>query len=303
MSGHSPARATVTVGHWTDTAAETGCTVVLFDRPVLAAVEVRGGAPATRETELLAPGRLVQRVDAILLTGGSAFGLAAADGVVRFLAERDRGFPTSAGPVPIVPAAALFDLNIGQPIAPDAASGRRACQDATPLPDMPRGQVGAGRGARIAKMARSAHTARGGVGLGTMQWPGGAVSAVVAVNAFGDVVDPTTGDRLGPPDQRRIDRREEIVTGGARLPALGGASTLAIVIVDAPCDHDTLLRCATSAHDGFARAIRPCHTPFDGDLVFAVTLAEGIASAHDTLRLSVAAELAVEAAIMDAVTA
>jgi L-aminopeptidase/D-esterase-like protein len=295
--------AEVTVGHWTDEAARTGCSVVLFSRPVLTAVDVRGGAPASREVELFSSGRLVRRADAILLTGGSAFGLAAADGVMRYLAQRERGFPTPAGPVPIVPAAAIYDLGVGQPTAPDSHAGEAACRQATPLAALARGQIGAGTGATSSKIAGAARAARGGFGLGQVQWTDGGVSALVVVNALGDVVDPISGQRLTDPSRGLLDRRAEIVAGSTAAPSFGAATTLAVVMVHAACDHDGLVRCAISAHDGFARAIRPCHTPYDGDLVFAVALSDGQSDAAGVLRLSVATELAVEAAIVDAVTA
>lgn len=292
----------VSVGHWTDAEALTGCTVILFDRPRLAAVDVRGGAPATRETDLLAPGRLVRRVDAILLTGGSAFGLAAASGVVEMLASAARGFPTLAGPVPIVPAAALYDLGLGSPRAPGHAEGIAACRASVPFREVGRGTVGAGTGATVGKIRGADRFRRGGIGLGWATWHGGSVAALVAVNAFG-VVAPSghgnTGVPSGDPD---ADPRLTVLRAvNPSEPKIGTSTTLGVVIVDAPCRHDDLVRCAVSAHDGFARSIVPCHTPFDGDLVFAVTLIEGDATPGDQLRLCAGAELAVERAIRDAV--
>lgn len=299
--------ANVKVGHWTDPVARTGCTVVVFDRPCLAAVDVRGGAPATRETDLLAPGRLVQRVDAIVLTGGSAFGLAAADGVVVELAAIARGFPTGVLPVPIVPAAALFDLATGHATAPDSASGRAAFRAAVPLSAFERGAVGAGTGATTAKLPVFGGEQPGGIGLGTVGWNGGSVSAIVAVNAVGAIRNATPPTARTDPhgaethqDARWAILREQT---GEKTPPLGTATTLGVVIVDAPCRHDDLVRCAVSAHDGLARAIVPGHTPFDGDLIFAVTLEEGDATPAELLKLSVGTELAVEAAVADAVKA
>lgn len=289
-----------TVGHWSDAAARTGCSVVLFDRPALAAADVRGGAPGTRESGLLGPGRLVQRVDAIVLTGGSAFGLAAADGVVRWLAAQGRGFPTPGGPVPVVPAAVIYDLGVGQPVAPDAAAGAAACAAAGPLAEMGRGRVGVGTGATTGKAA-AGPAARGGIGLGHVAWGGGAVTAVVVVNAFGEVVDPTTGRRILDPEGVATDPRRALLANADLRPALGEATSLAVVVVDGPADQSVLARCAVAAHDGFAHAIRPCHTIFDGDLVFAVAWEEGARSPVETLHLAVATELAVEQAIADAV--
>lgn len=294
----------VSVGHWTDPVARTGCTVVLFDRPVLAAVDVRGGAPATRETDLLAPGRLVQRVDAILLTGGSAFGLAAADGVVDLLARRGRGFPTVAGPVPIVPTAALYDLGVGEPIAPGPDAGRLACEAAGPVPPLEWGQVGAGTGATTGKIFASDRARRGGVGFGSVSWDGGTIATITAVNAYGDVAghDATRAEPRRGRDP--LDRRETILRIPNRPePVIGTSTTLAVVIVNAPCSHDDLLRCAVSAHDGFARSIHPCHTPFDGDVVFAIGLIDGHATPGELLKICIGVELATERAILDAVTA
>ena len=297
--------ATVHVGHWTDRTARTGCTAIIFDRPCLAAVDVRGGAPATRETDLLAPGRLVQRVDAILLTGGSAFGLAAADGVVTELAALGRGFATSVRPVPIVPAAALFDLAVGQPYAPDSAAGQAAVRSAVPLDELERGLVGAGTGATTSKLPAFGGVQPGGIGLGTVQWAGGSISAIVAVNAVGEVRDT---DRMIPEHQDSPqsprDARWALLAdqSGNNNTQLHSATTLGVVIVDGPCRHDDLLRCAVSAHDGLARSVAPIHTPFDGDLIFVVTLNEGDATPSDVLKLSVATELAIEAAVRDAVS-
>lgn len=290
----------VTIGQWSNETARTGCSVILFDRPALAAIDVRGGAPGTRESGVLGAGRLVQRVDAIVLTGGSAFGLATADGVMRWLAERGRGFPTPGGPVPIVPAAVIYDLGIGHPVAPDAAAGAAACGGAGPLTEMSRGQVGAGTGATSGK-ATSSEPARGGIGLGHQTSGAGGVTAVVVVNAYGDIVDPRNGHRIVNSGGSSSDPRRDILASADLRPALGESTSLAVVLVDGPADQAVLTRCALAAHDAFAHAIRPCHTIFDGDLVFAVTTAEGSRSPVDTLHLSVATELAVEQAIIDAV--
>jgi L-aminopeptidase/D-esterase-like protein len=307
MSQQRQALAGVKIGHWTDHTARTGCTVVVFERPCLAAVDVRGGGPATRETDLLAPGRLVQRVDAIVLTGGSAFGLAAADGVVSELAALGRGFPTGVRPVPIVPAAALFDLAVGQAVAPDAAAGSAAFRNVAPIREVERGAVGAGAGATTSKLPVFGGEQPGGIGLGTVEWTGGAITALVAVNAVGAIGNPrqTPTDPLPNTPQKSQDARWAVLEEktGSGTPLAGTATSLGVVVVDGPCRHDDLLRCAVSAHDGLARAIAPAHTPFDGDLFFVVALSEGDAAPPDVLKLSVGTELAVEAAIADAVTA
>jgi L-aminopeptidase/D-esterase-like protein len=279
------------IGHWTNDDDRTGCTVVLFDRPAPAVADVRGGAPGTRETSLLGPGDLVQAVDAILLTGGSAFGLAAADGVMRFLSERGRGVTTPAGPVPIVPAAVLFDLAVGNPTWPDADAGYAAASTAQSFDRVARGAVGAGRGATTDKLLPNRGAIAGGFGIGRCDIGDGAVYAISAVNAAGFVQTGLAGDDSRP---AALDRQP---------PPLGRTSTtLTVVLVDAPCDYRTLTRVAIAAHDGMARKIVPCHTIFDGDIVFAV----GMRLAHETpppqiLTIGIAAELAVERAIVDAV--
>jgi L-aminopeptidase/D-esterase-like protein len=285
------------VGHWTDSTAQTGCTVVLFDRAAPTVVDVRGGSPGTRETDLLSVGRLVRSADAILLTGGSAFGLGAADGVMTFLAERNRGFPTSAGPVPIVPAAVIFDMSTGSSVWPTAPSGYEACVNAMSLSSIERGLVGAGTGATTGKIASKSH--RGGLGIAKREVKGGQVTALAVVNAAGIVFDPHTGKSIldGESDDREALLTSRVVSGE------GQSTTLGVVLVDAPVDEATLTRCAISAHDAFARSIRPCHTLFDGDLVFVSSLRRGTPVPPEVLNVTIATELAMEAAIIDALTA
>lgn len=289
----------VKVGSWTNRDALTGCTVVLFDRALRTTVDVRGGAPGTRETDLLHPGRLVQRADAILLTGGSAFGLDAASGVTAFLANQGRGYPTPAGPVPIVPAAVLYDLSTGLPETPGAAEGKAACENARPVTGMERGQVGAGTGATTQKLWEAGRIRRGGLGFARVDVAGGSISAVVAVNSAGAIVDSRTG--LSAYDGEIPTRMEAL----SRPGQIAGreATTLAVLLVDLPCTQDGLLRIAVAAHDGMARAIIPCHTLIDGDVVFVTALGEDLGDDRLTLPASIAAELAMEQAILDAVTA
>ena len=283
----------VRAGHWTDGVARTGCTVILFDGPVAAVADVRGGAPGTRETELLGPDQLVRSVDALLLTGGSAFGLDASAGVMAYLRERGRGFETSAGPVPIVAAAVIFDLAVGMPVWPTDPDAAAACGAAAPLDELQRGQVGAGTGATTRKLFPSVEPWRGGVGVGRTELEGGeSVTAIAVVNAAGEVlVDPNQ------PDLRSL-----LLT--AAPPLFGReATSLVAVIIDAPVDDRALRRAATAAHAAIARTIRPSHTIFDGESVFAVGLRTGETRPASILRYSVAVELAVERAIVDAVTA
>lgn len=255
----------VRVGHWTDSRARTGCTVVLLPAGTVASGEVRGGAPGTREFDLLAPERLVQRVDAVVLAGGSAFGLAACDGVVRWCEERGIGFPTPAGVVPIVVGAVLFDLAVGDPsVRPDAAAGLEACEAAVSGP-FAVGSVGAGAGARM--------------GLGTATERAGevTVSAVVAVNAFGAV----RGDVPAPVPQTWS------------LPF--GHTTIGVIATNARLDKVGCLLVAQSGHDGLARALEPAHTTVDGDALVAAATGEVDAPHVDAVRMLAAR--AVESAI------
>jgi L-aminopeptidase/D-esterase-like protein len=274
------------VGHWSEPTARTGCTVLAFDQPALSAAEVRGAAPGTRELECLAPGRLEQYANAIVLTGGSAFGLAAADGVARELAGQGIGYQTSAGVVPIVPAAVIFDLANGEPVAPTADDGAAALGAAVPVDRAAQGAVGAGTGATWAKLTGT-HRA-GGVGIGQTPCGGYRVTAFVVLNAMGVVRG------LGE------DPRETYLTATHPEYVLGEATTLVAIVTDHPCDHGTLMRLCVAAHDALARTVIPAHTQYDGDVAFATTLLEGQVDPRDRLRLALATELAVEAAVLRA---
>lgn len=288
MSEPTPYR----IGHWTNSEARTGCTAFIFDQLVPAAFEARGGAPGTRETDLLRSSASVRSVDAILLSGGSAPGLSAADGVVRYLQELQRGFPTAAGPVPIVPAAIIFDLAVGAPISPRPEDGYAACMAATEPATIERGQVGAGAGAQTATIRLDASAGRGGFGAAMVACAAGIVSAYMVVNAAGEVVTPET----------QSDLRESLLR--LQLPGEGrDSTTIGVVVTDAMVDHRTLERMTIAAHDGLARMIRPCHTAMDGDAIFACGLRHGPCDVMTTMALSLATELAVERAILDAVSA
>lgn len=243
-------------GHWTDEAAGTGCTVVLLPAGTVASGEVRGGAPGTREWELLAPERLVDRIDAVVLCGGSAFGLAAADGVARWCEERGIGFPTPAGPVPIVVGAVLFDLSVGDgAVRPDAAAGYAACVAATDG-DVSVGRVGAGTGATVSTWRGPEATRPGGVGTASARRGDLVVGALMAVNAYGDVMPRDSGERRQPPPHA--------------APAFPGANTtIGVVATNASLTKVSCLLVAQSAHDGLARALDPVHTTADGDAVVA----------------------------------
>lgn len=275
------------IGHWTNEQAGTGCTVLRFDREALAACDVRGAAPGSRELALLAPGRAEPHPDAILLTGGSAFGLAAADGVMQWLKERHRGYPSPAGPVPIVPAAVIFDLMVGEPVAPDAEAGYYAAETAGGVSKTQTGRVGAGTGATYGNISRSVSAKTGGFSMAQLSIEEGMMTAVVVLNAFGDAVNSGSHDP-----------RTAFLEHPATPPPIGESTTLMACVTDIPLDHDALLHITVAMHDGLARSIYPAHTMVDGDIAFAVSLNEG-ASTGPALRMraSLAAELAIESAI------
>lgn len=290
----------VLVGHDTDPVGVTGCTVVLAPPGTVGSGEVRGGAPGTRETDLLRPGMLVQEVHAVLLTGGSAFGLAAADGVMRFLEERDVGFDAQVARVPIVPAAVLFDLAVGDPRArPDAESGYRACQAAGT--EVAEGSVGAGTGATVAKLRGPQGAVKGGIGTASAREGDLVVGALVAVNALGEIVEddgtPIAAARLAPGEGPEEGPEEG--PGGPVPPAppFGPAgptnTTIGVVATNARLSKERAHLLALAAHDGLARAIRPCHTIFDGDTVF--TLATGETEADQALVEALAERVVAEA--------
>jgi L-aminopeptidase/D-esterase-like protein len=272
----------VKVGHFTETRRPTGCTVLLVEEGAVAGVEVRGGAPGTRETDLLSPLDTVPTVNAILLSGGSAFGLAAADGVSRYLEDKGFGFPAGPVRVPIVPAAILFDLNVGDPsIRPTAESGYKACQAARGGPNarLEQGNVGAGAGATVGKLLGPGRAMKGGFGAASVHLPGGlVVGAMAAVNAGGDVCDSSGQVLAGArtEDGKRLADVAAMLRRG-ELPALrspwgepGRNTTIGVVATNATLTKAEATKVAQMAHDGLARAIRPVHLPSDGDTVFAV---------------------------------
>jgi L-aminopeptidase/D-esterase-like protein len=252
----------VEVGHWTDPIAMTGCTVVMFPEPNVAAVEIRGAAPGSRETALLAPGMRVETIQAILLTGGSAFGLAAADGVVAELEAAGRGHQTLIGPVPIVPTAVIFDLFVGDPsVRPGPAEGAAAARAASDDPVV-MGSVGAGTGATVGGWRGVEAITNGGLGSVSVAAGPALVGALAVVNAVGDVFtlegEPLTGGSLipGPP---------------ALLPDPATNTTLVVVATNARLTRNDLLRVAVRSQDALAVCLRPGHTRYDGDAAFAVS--------------------------------
>ncbi|MEO6624262.1 MAG: P1 family peptidase [Burkholderiaceae bacterium] len=265
----------ITVGHFSDPRRPTGCSVVIAPEGAVGGVDVRGAAPGTRETDLLNPSNLVDCVHAVLLAGGSAWGLDAATGVMRWLEEQGIGLSVQYGLVPIVPAAVLFDLPLGDArIRPDAASGYAACVAASRAPTA-QGNVGAGSGALVGKLFGIERAMKGGIGSASVTVNGITVGVLVACNALGDVVDPDTGAVIAgarSDDGRRLfGIRRAILAGEQPRPLLAGTNTtLAVLATDAVLTKAQAHRLAQAAHDGLARSINPVHTMSDGDTVFAL---------------------------------
>ncbi len=283
----------VLVGHATDEVGLTGCTAVLFEEPAVVGVDVRGSSPGTRETDLLSPTGRVGETHAILLTGGSAFGLAAADGVVRFLEERGVGYDVRVARVPLVPAAVLFDLAVGDPKSrPDAKMGHEAAAAAS-CGGFAQGSIGAGTGATVGKALGRERAMKGGVGSASVELSGGlVVAALAAVNAFGDIRDPTTGKIVAGPrldDGTLADTVEHFEEAARNLRWGEENTTLAVVATNAWLTRPQTTKIAQMAHDGLARTISPVHTSVDGDAVFAASVGgaagriSGVAAAPDVV--------------------
>ncbi len=296
----------IRVGHWSDRRAATGCTVVLCDKGAVGGVDVRGGAPGTRETDLLRPGTLVPAIHAVLLTGGSAWGLDAAGGVMRYLEERGIGLVYGAGPVPIVVGAVLYDLRLGRDdVRPDADAGRRACQ-AAGAGRVSQGTVGAGTGATVAKALGVERCLKGGVGTAseTLGEHGDVlVGALVAVNCLGEVVDPASGQVVAGPraEGGGFVSTLDALRGSEQPPASGESTTLAVVATSAGLTKEQACRLASVAHDGLARAIRPAHTMVDGDIVFTMATGDAALEPMRSAALEALAARAVERAVLKAV--
>lgn len=291
----------IKVGHVTDLQAATGCTVVLCEQGAIGGVDVRGSAPGTRETDLLRPMNLVERAHAVLLTGGSAFGLAAADGVMRYLEERGVGFDTQVARVPIVPAAVVFDLMVGSAtVRPTAEMGYAACRAASL--EVEEGSVGAGTGATVGKLLGPVSAMKGGVGTWSVTLPGGVVvGALVVVSAFGDVLDDQTGQILAgarDPTTRKFLNTAATLLTISEVPGFGSNTTLGVVATNARLTKEDANKLAQLAHDGLARVISPVHTLYDGDIIFA--LSTGNAKGH-ILPLGAAAVHVVAEAVKRAV--
>lgn len=257
----------ILAGHYTDAENRTGCTVVLLGNGAVTGVDVRGSAPGTRETDLLRPCNIVQHAHALLLCGGSAFGLAAADGVMRWLEERGIGFETGFARVPIVPAAVLYDLAVGSAsVRPNADSGYLACSAACGAP-LAQGCVGAGTGATVGKAAGFPHASKGGFGSASIALPGGViVAAGFAVNAFGDIFDHTTGQKIKGMQGGTVF---DTLMKGSSKEFFGKNTTIGIIGTNAALSKEQANKLASAGQDGIAMAVRPAHTMFDGDTVFA----------------------------------
>ncbi len=295
------------VGHFTDSRRPTGCTVVLAEGGAVCGVDVRGGAPGTRETDLLDPVDSVQHVHAVVLSGGSAFGLEAATGVMRYLEEKGVGFPVGVGKVPIVPAAILYDLGIGDwTIRPDAKAGYEAARVASPGPTA-EGSVGAGAGATVGKLFGAGRAMKGGLGTASIRLPDGAVvAALVAVNALGDVLDAATGRVVAgmrARDDKGLGGTVDALLSGEipGRPLAGQNSSVGIVASNVTLTKAEAKKVAQMAHDGLARSIRPVHTPWDGDTLFAVSTSE-VELEQAALVVGALAAEAVARAVLRAVT-
>ena len=265
----------ILVGHFTLKERPTGCTVILAQPAATGAVDVRGGAPGTREISLLAPENSIEKVDAIVLSGGSAFGLDTASGVMRFLAEKKIGYETSAGVVPIVPAAILFDLAIGDrpDIRPDASCGYEAAKQARSGP-VEEGSVGAGAGATVGKLLGVGRAMKGGIGTAALSVNGLIVGALVAVNANGTVIDPrNTKPIAGVRHEKRQTLEDPFALVRRGVASAGPArenTTIGVVATNARLTKPQALKVVEMAHDGLARSIVPSHSPADGDTLFAL---------------------------------
>jgi L-aminopeptidase/D-esterase-like protein len=303
----------IRVGHHTLSERLTGCTVILVDGDgAVGGVSQRGGAPGTRETDLLDPLNMVDKVNAVVLSGGSAFGLDAAQGAVRYLEERNIGWKVGAnGVVPIVPAAILFDLGFGKnpKVRPTADCGYRAATSATSAP-VPEGNVGAGAGATVGKLG-GGRSMKGGLGSAAITLPNGlVVAAIVAVNAVGDIVDPITGQTVAgvrTEDGKSLADARKLLRSGALMrrppPTAGENTTIGLVATNARVTKTDASRLALMADDGFAKAIVPSHTVGDGDTVFALATGRWAGEVNLTVLGGLAAEAMAEAIVRAAAAA
>ncbi len=297
------------VGHWTDSAAETGCTVVIPPDGTRAGVDVRGGGPGTRETDILSPTANAEEASAVLLSGGSAFGLAAADGVVRWLEEAGRGYQTRAGKVPLVPAAVIYDLASGRgDVRPGPDQGYAASASASGGAPQ-RGRVGAGAGAAVAKLYGHGSATPGGVGYAALELgTGETVAAIAVANAVGDVLAEDGAVLAGPRDASgTMVRSAELIAASDSVPEWAGerppegSTTLACVCTDAALTKSGCGAVARMAGAGIARAVDPVFSPVDGDVVFSLASGRGEMRPWSVMAVGTAAATVTAAAIRDAV--
>jgi L-aminopeptidase/D-esterase-like protein len=290
----------IKVGHYTETRRPTGCTVILTEGGAVAGVDVRGSAPGTHETDLLSPLNTVEKIHAVVLSGGSAFGLETTAGVMQYLEEQRIGYQTRVAKIPIVPAAILFDLSLGDArIRPDKRSGYIACKSAKARA-CEEGNVGAGTGATIGKMFGMDRAMKGGLGTASIQVGTVTVAALVAVNAFGDVLDPATGVVLAgarTQDGKSLVNSIEQMRQGRYAPpkASGENTTIGVVATNAVLNKNQAAKMAQMSHDGLARSINPVHTPHDGDTLFGISTGTETTAANLTLLGSLAADVVAQA--------
>ncbi len=282
----------VTAGHYTDRENMTGCTVIIMEGGAVCGVDVRGSAPGTRETDLLRPMNTVQKANAILLSGGSAFGLSAADGVMRWLEERGEGFDAGVAKIPIVPAAVLFDLSVGSSaVRPDSKAGYAACEAASGEP-LSQGGFGAGTGAMVGQAAGIEYASKGGFGAASVNIGDIIVAACFAVNAFGDVYDHNTGKRIAGMKEATVS--DALMQGGTS-GSPGTNTVIGVIGTNAALTKEQACKLASSGQDGIAMCVRPSHTMFDGDTVFA--FGTGEAQCDISALLAAGAEAAARAII------
>jgi L-aminopeptidase/D-esterase-like protein len=292
----------ISVGYMTDTRRPTGCSVVIARDGAVAGVDVRGAAPGTRETDLLAPANTVQEIHAVSLSGGSAWGLDVASGVMRWLEEQGIGLTTPYAKIPLVPGAVIFDLGVGDArIRPDAQAGYQACCNASNSPPA-QGNVGAGTGALVGKLFGMAHAMRGGIGTASLTLEGITLGALVVCNAVGDVFDPATGRVIAgartADGTSLLGTRDALLKGELPKNLLAGTNTtIGVIATDAVLTKAQAQRLAIVAHDGLARAINPVHTALDGDTLFALATCKSKRTPDMLLLATLAAEVTARAVL------
>ncbi len=266
----------IKVGHSQNFESATGCTVIICEKGAVAGVDVRGGSPGTRETDLLNPVNMIQQIHAVMLSGGSAFGLDAASGAMRYLEERNIGFDVQVTKVPIVCSAVLFDLSLGDyKVRPDLKMGYEACMNATNA-ECPNGNIGAGTGATVGKLLGLQRAMKGGLGSYALQIGELKVGAIVAVNCLGDVIEPSTGKTLAGllnEDLKNFESTEDIMTANydSKKNLFSGNTTIGVVATNGEFSKSEMNKIASMSHNGYARTMRPAHSIFDGDTIFALS--------------------------------